>query len=284
MTQQIHFNDYKGDTMKFLETKTNFNKLKIFLLVLVIVSSIVNIGLNFYLKNKESTQSSLKRMKTITQDMKSQKEDNITYYYPKDLEIIKYLKTFISRDENESSEYFGKTYKYPLSIIIFDSSNSFGKTLNVNPKSVMSEYNTNDKAIYLSIETLAPYLLAHEYTHYKMDSFCIDKKIDIFKIPLWFQEGVSEYVSSAFYNKYKGKSLQEIQNFKKLDSNKELVESFEKGHDVYFQSYLAIKKIIEVKGEGAIQDILINTKSMNFYNAFEKVVGLRIEDFQKMLK
>lgn len=32
------------------------------------------------------------------------------------------------------------------------SSNSFGKTVNVNPRSIMSEYDTNNKVIHLTLK------------------------------------------------------------------------------------------------------------------------------------
>lgn len=57
-----------------------------------------------------------------------------------------------------------------------------------------------------------------------------------------------------------------------------------KGYDTYFQSYLAINKMIELKGKHVIQDILINTRTMDFYSAFNKVIALDINDFQNLLK
>jgi hypothetical protein len=107
----------------------------------------------------------------------------------------------------------------------------------------------------------------------------------VYSLPRWYEEGVSEYISSILeVNKFKDKSLNKIQDFKKLDYNTGIADSLKDGYDPYFQSYLAIKKLVGTKGEGVIQEILIETKSRGFYNAFEKVVGVSIEDFQNLLK
>lgn len=266
-------------------------KILTFIIILNTVIILFNLNIN-------STEKSSKTLNNITQDMKSYKDGNITYYYDEKLEsdnyFLKRMKLFISNGEKESCKYFGTTSKFPLKIIVFDSSNSFSASLNVNTKiintkygipRVLALYKYNDKAIYTSFEDLSPTKFIHEYTHYKMNSFLKDNMIDINKIPIWFCEGVAEYVSSPYaINNYKGKSLEDIQDFKKLDNSKNFMKSFEDGHDVFFQSYLAIKKIIDIKGENVIQNILINSKSMNFYNAFEKVVGMNVDDFQKLLK
>jgi hypothetical protein len=118
-------------------------------------------------------------MRSVTTDMKYVKDDYITYYhrgvYPTDPQYIKYLKKHISEAEKESSKYLGNTNKYPLNMITFDTYELFGDALNVNPDYDISKYQGD--SIYINRENVSPYVLAHEYTHYKMDSFFKDKNI-----------------------------------------------------------------------------------------------------------
>jgi len=50
------------------------------------------------------------------------------------------------------------------------------------------------------------------------------------------------------------------------------------------QSYYAVEKIIQIAGEKAIQDIIIKSKELVFYDAFEAVTDITIEDFESKLR
>ena len=259
----------------------NTNKIA-FILILIIVIVVI-VGESPSLKDKIAPTIQNIRLKIITKDMQVKKIDNITYYSNKNEEnYINTIKEYIKEGEEKTSPLLGQTTMYPLNIIMFTTPEAFGKVFKVNPKESLAVTILN--SIYAPYKNVDPYVFVHEYTNYKINSFCIVNRLSIFEIPIWFKEGVAEYASSTLLpKKFKSSKLQEIQDFRKLDTQKQMLESWDKGHDTYMQSYIVVKKIIELKGEDSVQQILINTKSMTFYNAFEKVVGVSIEDFQKLL-
>lgn len=254
----------------------------IFILILV-VGMLLVVNKSTYLKYKIGVLAQNGRFKIITRNMETKKIDNITYYYvnKSDETYINNIKEYITEGEGKIEPLLGQIPLYPLNIIMFATSDAFAQIFNVNPQK--SQAVTDMDSLYIPCANIDSYILVHEYTHYKMNSFYKENGLSIFKIPSWFSEGVAEYASSTLFpEKFKNPKLQTIQDFRKLDTAKQMKESELSGRESYMQSYLAVRKITELKGRNSIQQILINTKSMTFYDAFEKVVGLSIEDFQKL--
>lgn len=256
-------------------------KINVVLTLITILLLILNSSTS--LKYKLSEVVSNVKFKTITKSMDKKKSDNITYYYSnkKDETYINNIKEYVKEGEEKTKPIFGQTIMYPFNIIIFTTSEAFGKEFKVNPK--QSQAITIFDSLYIPCDNINSYIFVHEYTHYKMSSFCKEKDIPKYNIPSWFQEGVAEYASSTLFpDKFRNPKIKKIQDFKKLDTSAQMTESELNGQESYMQSYMAVRKIIELKGQDSIQQILINTKSMSFYNAFEKVVGLSIDDFQRL--
>lgn len=227
------------------------------------------------------------KLQSATKDMEIKKFDSITCYYSSqqdgDKYFIGYIKNCLLDGEKETTKIFGYARVNPLNIVIMSSPKMFGKVFDVNPQQDISLYFWD--TIYIPSDNLSQYVFVHEYTHYKMNLFCNDREIQIFNIPMWFQEGVSEYVCPPFYeNKFKNAKLNKVQDFRKIEDNKGIEKSQSQGYDVYMQGYLAIKKIIQMKGQNSIQNILIDTKTMSFYDSFHKNTGVTVEEFEKLLK
>ncbi|MGV8982611.1 peptidase MA family metallohydrolase [Clostridium sp.] len=255
-----------------------------FILILFIVSVVV-VGESPFIKDRLGGIAQNVRFKTITKNMYMEKFDNITFYYSnkKDETFITYIKKYIREGEVKTTTLLGQTNIYPLNLVLFTTPEEFGKVFKVNPEESLAV--TIFNTMYIQYDNISPYVFVHEYTHYKINSFCKENRVSISNLPIWFQEGVAEYTSSTLFpNKFKNPKIQTIQDFKKLDKLKQILASEDNGQNSYMQSYIAVKKIIELKGQESIKKILINTKSMTFYNSFEKVVGLSIEDFQKLLE
>ena len=241
----------------------------------------------YYFKTLVSNIMSPIKLHNATKNMEVKKFNNITCYYSTkqdgDKYFLGYIKNCILDGEKETAKIFGHTNVSPLNIVIMSSPKVFGKVFNVNPQEDISLY--FDGTIYIPSDNLSQYVFVHEYTHYKMNLFCNDRGIQIFNIPMWFQEGVSEYVCSPFYkNKFKNAKLNKVQDFRKIEDNKGIEKSQAQGYDVYMQGYLAVKKIISMKGQDSLQNILIDTKTMSFYDSFNKNMGVTVEKFQKLLE
>lgn len=279
---------YYEDYLCFLggEVVKSNKELNTLIFVLILVVGILFVASkSTYLKYKIGGLAQYKRFKVITKNMQKKKLDNITYYYANksDETYINTLKEYLKEGEGKINPLLGQTTLYPFNIIMFTTSEAFGKAFNINPHE--SKALTDLDSLYLPCANITSSVLVHEYTHYKMNSLFKENGLSIFKIPSWYKEGVSEYACSTFFpDRFKNPKLQAIQDFKKLDTTKQMGESEFNGQESYMQSYIAVKKIIQLKGQNAIQEILINTKSMTFYTSFEKVLGLSIDDFQKLLE
>lgn len=240
---------------------------------------------NSYIKYNIASFVQNLRFKIITRNMESKKYANLTLYNTGEVDknYINNIRNYIKEGDNKLELIFGQTISYPLNIVIFETSEKFGKAFFVNPEHGKAV--TSFNSIYFPVDNINHYIIIHEYTHYKMNSYIKEKEMQYREIPMWFKEGIAEYTSIDFKSNNRIiTKLDKIKDFRELEKNNGMSSYQLEGYDTYMQSYLAIKKIVEIKGEEAIQDILINTKSMGFYDAFAKVVGLSIEDFQNLLK
>ncbi|GEM_PF-1655049 len=260
-------------------------KLKKIMFTLISITLILFIiSKNNFIKEKLGDVIVNIKFKTITKNMETKKLDNTTYYYSNksDETYINNIEKYIKEGEVKTVPLLGQTTRYPYNIIIYTTPEAYAKDFNVNPKENGALTLLN--SLYIPCANINLDLLAHEYTHYKINSLCKEKGIQESKIPSWFNEGVAEYVSSTLSpDRFRNIMIKNIQDFKNLDRNTQFIIKDGDNQKAYTQSYIAIKKIIELKGQKSIQEILINTKSMTFYNSFEKVLGLNINNFQKLL-
>lgn len=257
-------------------------------LLIIIILSVVAIKIlvhfnnmgTYYLYRTAGWSSFLK----VTKNMDTQNFSNGTIYSQNRLEssYSKRIEEAIEKSNNSINKIFGQTKVYPLRIIVFPTSKEYDKAFN-NLGDSDAHYDTY--ALYLSLDELTDYSLIHEYAHYKTESFCKDNKINSLAIPMWFNEGVAEYLSFQYRTDKANKvSLEKLIDFRELNKQQQITKGIQQGYDVYFQGYLSIKKIIELTGENSIRNIILDLDDMDFYDAFYKNIGLRVEEFQKLLK
>ncbi|WP_040212840.1 hypothetical protein [Clostridium polynesiense] len=100
--------------------------------------------------------------------------------------------------------------------------------------------------------------LRHEYTHYYLDMFFKDNNSTLNAIPVWFNEGVAEYISmvSPIFSEGFPKK---IIPFNKLYTDEEWSRAIEEGEDIYLQSHFAIFNLSDLKGVDIIKRILKST-------------------------
>jgi hypothetical protein len=122
----------------------------------------------------------------------------------------------------------------------------------------------------------------HEYAHYFFDQALAKEKIDIIKIPIWFNEGVAEYAS---YNGYVPQfPLTEITPFDTLKISPNWIKALEDNADVYTQSYYAVQILTDEFGEGIIMDLLRETKkTSSFEEALKKKTDYTYKDLERKI-
>lgn len=122
----------------------------------------------------------------------------------------------------------------------------------------------------------------HEYAHYFFDQALVKEKIDIIKIPIWFNEGVAEY---AGYNGYDPQfPLTDITPFDKLIIPPNWTKALEDNADVYTQSYYAVQILTDEFGEEIIMDLLRETKKTgSFEEALKKKTAYTYKDLERKI-
>jgi hypothetical protein len=222
----------------------------------------------YFVQNTESMNKQIFNYGTI---YSKNKLDNSNY---------KLIEESILKGNNDITNIFGQTPSHPINIVIFPTFEEYQKVLNNRD----SAAGYDGYSMYLQLDELTSYTFVHEYTHFKTEYFCQDNKISALLIPMWFNEGISEYISYQYRKNKINKPLERLKNFRELGNSVEFTNARLEGYDTYYQSYLAIKKIIELKGKNSIKNIVLDSKNREFYSAFEKNVGLSIEDFQELLQ
>ncbi|MGG7078382.1 tetratricopeptide repeat protein [Clostridium sardiniense] len=121
--------------------------------------------------------------------------------------------------------------------------------------------------------------LIHEYTHHVMFEFFKVNDIDSKTIPLWFIEGVAEHVADTNYIT----EINEIVPFSKLVTTEQWENNLQKENTIYMQSKYAVRRIVILKGEDKLKDIILKSKESDFNTAFKEVVGISIEDLENIM-
>lgn len=121
--------------------------------------------------------------------------------------------------------------------------------------------------------------LIHEYTHHVMFEFFKANEIDISTIPLWFIEGVAEHIADTNYIT----EINKIVPFNKLVTTEQWEKNLKKENTIYMQSKYAVRRIVILKGENKLKDIILKSKESDFDTAFKDVVGISIEDLESII-
>lgn len=123
----------------------------------------------------------------------------------------------------------------------------------------------------------------HEYTHYvftqKNSEFGLTDK----DIPLCFSEGVAEYIG------YDDAEISETDStilpFNQLTTYKQWNNyRIDIQYDVYLQSYLAIRFLVNEYGNNIINQIINETKTNGgFEKGFQNATGLRVNELSNYI-
>lgn len=216
-------------------------------------------------------------------------KNNKIFYTEEQESIIELIKEYINEANKKNKNIFGNFDLSTLSIKLDYDKNVFHKRGN-NYK-VGGYYLVDANSMYLSVED--PYIdvlkgydllydfdfketFLHEYTHHVVYEFMEKNNIDESKVPIWFIEGISEYVGNLGNSLYEPQKIIEFEKLTDYDNWNESISEV----DVYTQSNYAVSKIANQNGNIAIKNILLNIKNMNFNEAFKKVTGTEFKEFE----
>lgn len=124
--------------------------------------------------------------------------------------------------------------------------------------------------------------LFHEYTHYVIDNFMDNNKIDNKSVPLWFQEGICEYITgeSIFFDgELEYIPLNNLETYEDWNKEKNNTKA-----NIYEQSKLAVLKIVNEKGEKVLKDMILSCKNKDFKTIIKDYMNCSFEEFENNLE
>ena len=124
-------------------------------------------------------------------------------------------------------------------------------------------------------------ILFHEYAHYIYNEFFNENNINSELIPMWFQEGIAEYIGNTMDL---SEQPLEFISFKDLESNTDWKRNINTKGNQYLQSGYAIRNIINLKNEEVLKEITLKNKEMDFNSAFEQAMDISLENFENKIK
>lgn len=218
---------------------------------------------------------------------------NVTIYYERhEEELVPIIEDVLSRADDLTTNLLGEVEDNEIDFIIHSSTEElYEKTSLVE---TMGYFDDPNDIVGVAITDLSNILMnqvpqsfyfqstiLHEYTHYRLQAFIKEQGLYVYRIPLWFHEGVAEYV--GMYNvAHQYYPFQETK-FTQLVTHKDWEKHRLEDYDVYLQSYYAVKYLVDEYGESSIKKIILETAKTNDFNeGFNQATGLTIEELQNI--
>jgi Collagenase len=125
--------------------------------------------------------------------------------------------------------------------------------------------------------------LSHEYTHYCLDTRLNEMNIDRLEIPMWFHEGIAEYI--PYINREYHATSFGILPLKKMTTPQDWKNARSSPINTYYVSYVAVEQIIKIGGEDVIKKILKDvSKGTDFYESLEKHIEMSTSELEKIIE
>ncbi|WP_165442883.1 peptidase MA family metallohydrolase [Senegalia massiliensis] len=232
-----------------------------------------------------------KKINGYSESMNREEFRYITFYFSDkiDKKYIDATKESLSEAEDLTENILGKLEKESLKVILYDNVKEFKENADTS-YNINGLYdgigtihlNMNKYKNVLTIDAFQD-IFIHEYAHYIWGLYI--KENDIYEnIPVWFEEGVAEYIENNGVSvEYSISFEQNMEKFKKMNTREDFESLIEnEDYNPYDQSYYAIDSLIEMKGKSIISEILNESKEKDFYGAFFIATGMEIEEFQNV--
>ncbi|MGM7722843.1 hypothetical protein [Metabacillus sp. Hm71] len=212
------------------------------------------------------------------------------YYQPHERELLPIIEGILEKADSITTSLFGRIKDNKIDLILHSSSEDLYKKTSLIE--TMGYFDDPNNTVGVAISDLDEILanrmpgsfyfqstIMHEYTHYHLQAFIKEQGLFVNRIPLWFHEGVAEYI--AMYDvTHRYYPFQET-SFEKLETHDEWEKYRLKDYDVYLQSYYAIKFLTNTYGEAMIKKIIVETAEANdFHKGFTRATGITIDDLQ----
>lgn len=221
----------------------------------------------------------------------SKKYRNVEIYYePHEKDLLPIIEQVLDKTDIITTNFLGNVQDNDIDLILHSSSEElYDQTSLIK---TMGYFDDPNNTVGVAISDLEEILsdrmpgifyfqstIMHEYTHYRLQTFMKEQGLYVNRIPLWFHEGVAEYV--GMYDVGHRYSPFKEAPFEKLVTHEEWEKHRLDNYDVYIQSYYAIQFLVEKYGETVIKSIIEETAKKNDFNeGFTRATGITIKDLQ----
>jgi hypothetical protein len=216
---------------------------------------------------------------------------NVTIYYtPQEKELLPVIEGVLDKADSLTTRLFGKVNDNNIDLILHASSEDLYERTSLIE--TMGYFDDPNDIVGVAISDLDEIVsdqmpgtfyfqstIMHEYTHYRLQAFIKEQDLFVYRIPLWFHEGVAEFV--GMYNvAHRYYPFQET-SFENLVTHDDWEKKRLEDYDVYLQSYYAIDYLVNHYGEKMIKTIIEETAKVNdFDEGFTNATGISVKDLE----
>jgi hypothetical protein len=237
----------------------------------------------------------------LKQNLKTKRVKEISVYYdPKQKGILPLTKETLEQAEQLTKKYLGDYQNRPVDLIYTDSK----RLQKISPlKDISGYYSDFEKVMVvgLNVADIGQILkknetslyhfqksILHEYTHYAMYRAFdeMGTKTTINEFPVWFIEGIAEYIGEDEENlDYHSFEIKFIK-LKKLNTEEEWqsarLPNGEERVNPYLQGYFTVAYLINTYGPNIISTLLYETfNTQDFYQTLQSLTGKNIEELER---
>lgn len=219
--------------------------------------------------------------------------------------VLPLLFSYLDKMEVKATELLGYIPKSELTIQLDFDKQIFQERLSIGDpqKDAAGYYNTTLNIIYMNVEDIFREIihnlpkveeyddgsfviqsmnfkekLFNLYYNYLIENFLKDNDLNKEYFPIWFINGLREYYSSMAEPIYETSTFLPL---KELDDSNVWIETSEseENSELFAQSTYLIHKMIQLRGESAINEIIEKCKTKTFNESFYEVMEISLDEF-----
>lgn len=123
--------------------------------------------------------------------------------------------------------------------------------------------------------------LRHEYVHFYLNDYLNENRIT--DIPVWFAEGLAEYVAITVNGGKATRPIEEVVNFRLLNGNIAWNIYSRNFSHTYIQSHHALEYIVRDNNQDIIKKIIDDSAELNFSKSFYKHTGIEVKELHQLI-
>ncbi|WP_010676625.1 collagenase [Bacillus timonensis] len=227
----------------------------------------------------------------MTKDYPVLEHQHITFkYHPETEKQVYKLIESMEEIKRVEEEMFGQAIakRDPLEVVVLRNSNDYYELMPFLPELIDGAYDNKNKTVLIyqnsKDETFMVGAFAHEYTHYLLDLFSLKVGLQHDDVPLWYNEGISEYIHYQIIDTPRTPGILDTNlSFSDLHTSKDW-NSASESSDTYYLAKKAIDYLVGQHGKKILASILLDQKETDSFEvSFEKITGLQLSTLNQTI-